>query len=131
MKTMMSDIPVSDEKIKEICFDETGCKLKGLCKEDCKTCTPERKQEKFFELKDYLVRVANSLVEIFVERIAPMVNQLAYSCKRLSEDIINQYPHKKVLHLARKHKKKRVRKKNMNRVKKWIKKNVTEGNREA
>lgn len=117
---MSNKITISDEKMKEICFDENGCRLKGLCKEDCETCTPERKQEKFYEMKDFLVRVANSLVEIFVERIAPMVSEVVQNCRRLSENIVKQYPHKKVLYLATKHRKKRVRKKNMNRIKKWL-----------
>lgn len=89
-------------------------------------------QEAFKELAETHAPIFADHYEVF-EKIAAFVNdlarQLAAILERVKErvrviadflnNILNQYPNKRVLHLA-KHGKGRVRKKNINRIRRWV-----------
>lgn len=80
--------------------------------------TDEKALEKYLNQREaeYVKKFA-----IFCElNLIPVCKELAKNIKALAEAILNSYPNKRVLHLAKYHPKERVRKKNMRRVLKWI-----------
>lgn len=87
-------------------------------------------QEKFKELSEivapFLAEVLKQKIAAFVEEIgrslAPIIERVVERVRVIVDhylSIINQYPNKRVLHLA-KHGKGRVRKKNINRIREWV-----------
>ena len=74
---------------------------------------PRKNEDAFVALAEALKRLETAIVENLTKTVQPIIIKVG--------DIINLYPNKRVIYLA-KHGKKRVRKKNINRVKKWIKK---------
>lgn len=86
-------------------------------------------QEAFKELAEFapiLPEVLKEKIAAFVESIgqslAPIIARVVERVRMIVDhymSIINQYPNKRVLHLA-KYGKGRVRKKNINRIRRWV-----------
>lgn len=61
-------------------------------------------------------RIVQEIMDVLVPYIQPAIEQI----KRLWDLILESYPNKRIVWLALHHKKERVRKKNRNRILKWI-----------
>lgn len=68
------------------------------------------------QLADALVRVVEFIWD-FIKRAVELI-------KQAFRTIIESYKNKKVLHLAMYHKNPRVRKKNLNRIMKWLRRSL-------
>lgn len=80
----------------------------------------EEAKRQFAEmLAPALAAAAEALGEM-ARQLAPTVKLILEMCKTTCETILEQYPNKRVVHLAKHAKKERVRKKNINRIIKWI-----------
>ena len=94
-----------------------NCPLFNHCKEDCRKCTDEMKQEKIKE-------IAMELVPVVVDTINALV-PVVVDCVRAVTDfaisMYKQYPNKRIVWLALYHPKARVRKKNKSRIIKYFK----------
>ena len=101
--------------------------------EKAKSCTPDQEEELRLAIEAYgcAVREFAELLTPIIEAAAQMLRPIVEIVKQIippvcdlvvdtMEQIIELYPNKKVVHLAKHAKKERVRKKNINRIKKWI-----------
>jgi pyruvate-formate lyase-activating enzyme len=92
------------------------CPLKKYCSDDCANCTDQDKTEK-------IERIAEALQPIIAnisQTIIPIIQETIHFIKRFWRAVIECYPNRRVVHLALYHPKSRVRKKNINRIMKWI-----------
>lgn len=80
--------------------------------------TPERALENY--LNQHEAEYAKQFATFCELNLISFCKELAKNIKALAEAILNSYPNKRVLHLAKYHPKERVRKKNMRRVLKWV-----------
>ncbi len=92
------------------------CPLGVYCECDCNTCTKEDKKEKLQICIDVVVPVVEELCSV----ILPVMHDVVKTIYQGWKEVIKTYPYKKVAYLALYHPKKRVRKKNMNRIVKSI-----------
>lgn len=69
------------------------------------------------------------IVKSFMDVVVPYINPLMEEIKRLWDLVLDSYPDKRILWLATHHKKERIRKKNRNRILKWIERNGASGNK--
>lgn len=69
---------------------------------------------------DALIPVIQKVADAFVPLIAEAVKNIS----KIYEWLINAYPNKRVLYLAKYHPKERIRKKNMHRVWQWIERRI-------
>lgn len=63
-----------------------------------------------------LQRLTNAIAEV----LNPIIDKTWEAFKKIMDAVLHTYPNKKVLHLAMRHPKERVRKKNMRRIMRWI-----------
>lgn len=89
--------------------------MKVMC-DDWESLTPEEQEARMYAVMQAFVPVFESMLQVLV----PIVNQAITEFKRLWEAILHTYPNKRVAWLATHHPKERVRKKNRNRICKWI-----------
>ena len=75
------------------------------------------KSEDFQKAVEAIQRLAQSLVEV----LKPIIDSTIETIKKMCDAVLHNYPNKRVLYLAMHHPKERVRKKNRNRIIKWIK----------
>ena len=99
------------------------CPFKQYCNDDCGTCTDENKAYKINNIKDVIQPIVANIVEV----LTPTIQQTIQEINRLWRTIIECYPDKRVVHLAIRHKKSRVRKKNINKIMKRINTTHTKG----
>lgn len=112
-------------------FNETKsmCDVNAYCQADCESCKLADELRKKQDLDEALENMKQVLGELFqplydtihqmVENLAKMFGVTIPKVIELARKI-SSYPNKKVVHLAFHHPKARVRKKNLNRIKKWI-----------
>lgn len=62
------------------------------------------------------------VVQEMVEVLAPIVEKIYETVKKITDAVLHYYPNKRVLHLALHHPKERVRKKNIHRIGRWVEK---------
>ncbi len=77
---------------------------------------------KTIPLEEQLVLLAKSLkpvINAMVDNLIPAIKEIANAALKLGKRIMQEYPNKRVLHLAL-HGKRRTRKKNMKRIKKYF-----------
>lgn len=109
------------------------CELKPYCDKDCEECDFAKRQKQIQAFNEAVENLKNELIESFkpfadaffesIKQISAMMPKLL---KTYNKGLwIGSYSNKKVLNLALHHPKKRTRKKNINRIYKWLKK---EGN---
>ena len=92
--------------------------------------TAEELQKSFVDLtaitetEDFkkAVEAIQRVAQVIAETLTPILKISLETIKALWDEILHCYPNKKVLHLALHHPKERVRKKNMRRIEKWLKK---------
>ena len=93
------------------------CPLFNHCKEDCRQCTDEMKQQK-------IKKVAMELVPVVAEAInalVPVVDDCVRAFTDFTMSLYKQYPNKRIVWLALYHTKAKVRKKNKSRIIKYFK----------
>ena len=93
------------------------CPLFNHCKEDCRQCTDEMKQEKIKEIAMELVPV----VKEAINALAPVVADCIRAVTDFATSLYKQYPNKRIGCLALYHPKAKVRKKNKSRIIKYFK----------
>lgn len=73
-----------------------------------------------------LAKAITPVVEA-IKGIIPVVKEMANAIGKLYESIMQEYPNKRVVHLALHGKKERTRKKNRNRICKWLNREANNG----
>lgn len=94
------------------------CPLKQICQDDCKICTDENKNEKVQNFIETIKPIFENIIKVLSSTIESVIKD----CEHKWKCIVETYPNKRVVHLALNHPKKRIRKKNINRIMRWIKK---------
>lgn len=94
------------------------CSLKAFCQDDCKICTNENKIEK----RQRIVELIEPIVADIMTTLAPVIENAIQNFTHLWKCIMETYPNKRVVYLALHHPKEKVRKKNTNRIMRWINK---------
>lgn len=93
------------------------CELKPYCTQDCnEVCNGDCNECKYKETIEGAVIQLKKAIFDLIEPIADTVNQIV----NLYWEILKTYENNRVAQLATNHKKKRIRKKNMKRILKWI-----------
>ena len=64
------------------------------------------------------------IVKVLVERIWEIVKRVAEHIQKLWRTVIENYQNKRVVHLAIHHKDLKVRRKNMNRIMRWLRRYI-------
>ena len=103
-----------------------NCPFKQCCDDDCKQCTDTDKAKKI----QCVAEVLQPTIESIVECLTPVIKECTHNIIRLWHSVIECYPNKRVVYLALRHPKKRVRKKNTNRIMRWLNKKRLRGSRE-
>ena len=88
------------------------CPLFNHCKEDCRQCTDEMKQQKINEIAMELVPVIKGAINALV----PVVADCVRAFTDFAIAMYKQYPNERIVWLALYHPKAKVRKKNKNRI---------------
>ncbi len=78
--------------------------------------TEEEKAERLYNVLQEIARIYQSIEEA----LTPIIENVINTVNRVWEAILHTYPNKRVVWLAMHHPKERVRKKNRNRIIKWI-----------
>ena len=89
------------------------CEHRGYCTRDCETCDIAKKQKAIADLENAVKGIKN-----VIEQYAKAAVEVATRLVDLYNGFLKCYPNKKVVHLAFNSKNERVRKKNINRIKK-------------
>lgn len=93
------------------------CEHRGYCTRDCETCDIAKEQKANEDLNNAIENLKTAVQETLVPYI-----RAAFEVAKRIVDTFNKflkcYPNKKVVHLALNSKSERVRKKNLNRIKK-------------
>jgi hypothetical protein len=89
------------------------CDLKPYCNEDCNQCDYGGELKQRQTLAEAVEDIRNAFLELF-EPIFDLASRMV--------NMLEGFKDRKVAHLAAHHKKKRIRKKNMKRILKWMKK---------
>ena len=100
----------------------SNCPFKQYCSDDCENCTDKDKSEKIERIAEVLQPVVANIVEC----LAPIIKECTHNIVDLWHSVVECCPDKRVVHLALRHPKQRVRKKNINRIMKWINNTHTE-----
>ena len=94
------------------------CELKPYCDKDCEECDFAKQQEQM----QTLIKAVENLKNAFLEDFTPLINNAIKVMTKMWDAVLHVYPNKKVLNLALHHPRERTRKKNINRIIKWLKK---------
>lgn len=100
------------------------CELQPYCDKDCLKCKYFKtvmQREEFKEALDELKDAVTDLFTPIVDLISNVIDTIWDNLK-----VIYQFPNKFVIHSALHHPKERVRKKNINRIIKWLRRNGIE-----
>ena len=102
----------------ECCPYIVGAYAKGTAEELQKTFEDLTgiKSEDFQKAVEAIQRLARSIAEV----LNPALGSAIEAIKKMWDAVLHIYPNKRVLYLAMHHPKERVRKKNRNRIIKWI-----------
>lgn len=92
------------------------CELKQYCNDDCESCKYAKDQEKRQALNEAVETFKSAILEM----LNPTINMVIETIEKIMDATLHLYPNKKVKHLALHHPKERTRKKNINRIYKWI-----------
>jgi hypothetical protein len=94
----------------------SDCPIKPYCNEDCTACTDADKAEKI----DRFVEALQPIVASIVEVLTPAMQEAKTAINNMWRSVIECYPNRRVVHLALHHRKKKIRKKNTNRIIFWL-----------
>ena len=95
-----------------------NCPLKQYCNDDCKECTDKDKSEKIERIAEALQPVVANIAECLI----PIIKECTQNIIDLRRSVVECYPNKRVVCLALHHQKNKVRKKNINRIMRWLNK---------
>ena len=90
----------------------SNCPFKPYCNEDYTTCTDADKAEKI----DRVVEALQPIVANIVEVLTPAIQEAMTAINNMWRSVMECYPNRRVVHLALRHRKKKIRKKNANRI---------------
>ena len=94
----------------------SDCPFKPYCNEDCTACTDEDKVEKI----DRVVEALQPIVASIVQVLTPAIEEAMTAINNMWRSLMECYPNRRVVHLALHHHKKKIRKKNTNRIILWL-----------
>ena len=94
----------------------SDCPFKPYCNEDCTACTDEDKAEKI----DRVVEALQPIVASIVVVLTPAIEEAMTAINNIWRSVMECYPNRRVVHLALHHHKKKIRKKNTNRIILWL-----------
>ena len=94
----------------------SDCPFKPYCNEDCTACTDADKAEKI----DRVVEALQPIVANIVEVLTPAIQEAMTAINNMWRSVMECYPNRRVVHLALHHRKKKIRKKNTNRIILWL-----------
>ena len=94
----------------------SNCPFKPYCNEDCTACTDEDKAEKI----DRVVEALQPIVASIVEVLTPAIEEAMTAINNIWRSVMECYPNRRIVHLALHHHKKKIRKKNTNRIILWL-----------
>lgn len=94
------------------------CELKPYCDKNCEECDFAKQQEAIQAFNEAVENLKNAILEV----LTPLLDNILKFINKMWDAVLHVYPNKKVLNLALHHPKKRTRKKNINRIIKWLKK---------
>lgn len=92
------------------------CPFKKYCGEDCGQCTEQDKAKKIECVAEALQPIIAHILEV----LAPVVKEMTQTITRCVKAVIECYPNRRVVHLALCHPKARIRRKNLNRIMRWL-----------
>ena len=101
------------------CQDQNNeCPLKEYCNDDCTACADADKAEKITLVVEALQPIVANILEV----LTPAIQEAMAAINDMWRDVIECYPNRRVVHLALHHHKKKIRKKNTNRIILWLRK---------
>ena len=92
------------------------CQLNKYCNDDCGACSDKNKAEKIARIDEELQTVVSNISEV----LAPAIQETAKTITGLWRSVIECYPNRRVVYLALDHPKEKVRKKNTQRIMRWL-----------
>lgn len=105
------------------------CVFKEYCPNDCDSCEFAEDLKKSQTLNEAVENLKTALIEAIAplcDAITQLIEVICANIPQIVSEInygkMRFYPNKKVVHLAFNHPKERIRKKNMNRIRKWLEK---------
>jgi hypothetical protein len=94
----------------------SDCPFKPYCNEDCTVCADADKAQKI----DRVVEALQPIVASIVEVLTPAIEEATTAINNMWRSVVECYPNRRVVHLALHHRKKKIRKKNTNRIILWL-----------
>lgn len=88
------------------------CRYQEYCNNDCDKCDIAATEKTVADLSEAFAAISKQLAEI-IPWVFEVVQKIVNVC-------LECYPNKRVVHLAKYARKKRIRKKNRNRIIKWV-----------
>lgn len=83
---------------------------------DCGACIDKNKAEKIAIIDEALQTVVSNIIEV----LAPAIQETAKEITGMWRSVIEYYPNRRVVYLALDHPKEKVRKKNTQRIMRWL-----------
>lgn len=97
------------------------CELQPYCNKDCLQCGYFKNVMRREEFKE----ACNELKDAVIDLFTPILDLISNAIDTIWDTLkaIYQFPNKRVIYLALHHPKEKVRKKNINRITKWLRRN--------
>lgn len=92
------------------------CPLKKYCNDDCGACTDADKVEKINLVVEALQPIVSNIVEV----LTPAIQEAITAINNMWRAVIECYPNRLVVYLALYHPKEKVRKKNTQKIMRWL-----------
>lgn len=92
------------------------CQFKKYCNDDCCTCNDKNKAEKIDQVVEYLHPIVSDIIDV----LTPVVQETIKTINSLWRSVIECYPNRRIVYLALYHPKKKIRKKNIQRIMRYI-----------
>ena len=102
------------------------CELQPYCNKDCLQCEYFKAVIQREECKEAWNELKDSVINLFTPILDGILNVVNTIWDKIK--FVYQYPNKRVIRLALHHPKEKVRKKNINRIIKWLRRNGNSGN---
>ena len=100
------------------------CELQPYCNKDCLKCEYFKNVMRREEFKEACDELKDAVIDLFTPILDLISNVIDTIWDTLK--VIYQFPNKRVIYLALRHPKEKVRKKNVNRIIKWLRRNGLE-----
>ena len=100
------------------------CELQPYCNKDCLKCEYFKTVMRREDFKEACNELKDAVINLFTPIVDLIANAIDTIWKELK--VIYQFPNKLVIHLALHHPKEKVRRKNLSRIIKWLRRNGLE-----